>query len=72
MLVKAKWNVKDNGGWHAAGEVFQTEENLGEAVEILEKPSRAVVEAVPEEKPVQTPVQTSEKPRVSRRKNSAE
>ena len=68
MLVKAKWNVKDNGGWHAAGEVFQTEENLGEAVEILEKPSRAAVEAVPEEKPVQVP----EKPKTTRRKNIAE
>ena len=36
MKVKAKWSVKDATGWHDAGEVFETESDLGDAVEVLE------------------------------------
>ena len=35
MLVKAKWHVADASGWHSAGEVFDTKEDLGNAVEVL-------------------------------------
>ena len=38
MLVKAKWNVKDADGWHKAGEVWDAKDDLGDCVEILEKP----------------------------------
>ena len=41
MLVKAKWNVKDSSGWHSAGDVFETEQDLGDAVEVLEAPKKA-------------------------------
>ena len=41
MLVKAKWNVKDASGWHKAGEVWNTEQDLGEAAEVLEAPKKA-------------------------------
>ena len=37
MLVKAKWNVKDAEGWHKAGEVWDSKEDLGDCVEVLEK-----------------------------------
>ena len=35
MRVKAKWNVKGSDGWHFGGEVFETEEDFGEAVVVL-------------------------------------
>lgn len=44
MLVKAKWNIKDSSGWHSAGEVFNTETDLGDAVTVLEPAAK------PEEK----------------------
>lgn len=44
MLVKAKWNVKDASGWHDAGDVFETSDDLGDAVEVLDAP-RATVKA---------------------------
>ena len=53
MLVKAKWNVKDASGWHSAGEVFQTESNLGGAVEVLDEPASI--------QPVKEPVAEPEK-----------
>ena len=40
MLVKAKGNVRDAAGWHKAGEIFQTESDLGDAVEVLDAPKR--------------------------------
>ena len=43
MLVKAKWNVKGSDGWHMAGEVFATEEDYGDAVEVLDAPKAAPV-----------------------------
>lgn len=56
MLVKAKWNVKDSSGWHSAGEVFDTKDELGEAVEKLEAPRRQRSEPKPEEEnPVKEP-----------------
>lgn len=69
MLVKAKWNVKDAAGWHSTGEVFHTEEDLGEAVEVLDAPKEAPSKAEPEK----TPEGTAEaKPKASRRKKTAE
>lgn len=48
MLVKAKWSVKDGNGWHSAGEVFEATGDLGDAVEVLEKPKKAEPEPVTE------------------------
>lgn len=50
MLVKAKWNVKDGNGWHKHGEVFDTESDLGEAVDVLEAPKKTADEK-PENEP---------------------
>ena len=58
MLVKAKWNVKDASGWHSAGEVFNTNDALGDAVEIIEAPRRP---KMPEKKPEEAPVKEPEK-----------
>lgn len=57
MLVKAKWNVKDASGWHDAGEVFQTESDLGDAVEVLDAPKKKPAEKpeVPQKEPVKEP-----------------
>lgn len=35
MLVKAKCNVKDSSGWHVAGDIFETEADFGDNVEVL-------------------------------------
>ena len=56
MLVKARWNVKDGAGWHDAGSVFDTESDLGDAVEVLNAPEgiqigMEAVEEKPEPKP---------------------
>ena len=53
MKVKAKWNVKDGSGWHCTGEVFETESDLGDAVEILDAPKKQepVKKAEPEKEP---------------------
>lgn len=70
MLVKAKWNIKDAAGWHEAGEVFQTEEDLGNAVEVLEAPKKQAPEKAPEETaPVEKePAKAKETPRSSTRR----
>lgn len=67
MKVKAKWNVKDGSGWHSAGEVFETESDLGDAVEILDAPKKqeSVKKAEPEKEPVKEPekaVESAEEP----------
>lgn len=59
MLVKAKWSVKDATGWHDAGEVFLTEQDLGDAVEVLDAPKKAAAEKAPEE-PVKVPERAEE------------
>ena len=51
MLVKARYNIKDSSGWHNTGDVFETEDNLGKAVEVL-MDSAKEPESVPEETPV--------------------
>ena len=69
MLVKAKWNVKDASGWHSAGEVFQTENDLGDAVEVLDVPKNAEPEKASE--PIEEFVKEepkAEKPRTSSRR----
>ena len=72
MLVKAKWNVKDSAGWHRSGDVFNTKEDLGDAVEMLEKPGNRTPEKAPEKIPEkvleQEPVVTEPEKRSSRRK----
>ena len=71
MLVKAKWNVKDSSGWHNAGDVFETELDLGDAVEVLKSPKEA--EPKPESEPVKAeePEKETAKPKApSRRKTS--
>ena len=59
MLVKAKWNVKDANGWHDAGEVFNTENDLGEAVEVLsaqkKEPAKVEKKQEPEKEPETEP-----------------
>lgn len=60
MLVKAKWNVKGLDGWHTAGEVFETDEDYGDAVDVIDgKPKRQpkkAPEKEPEQEPEQAPV----------------
>lgn len=75
MLVKAKWNVKDSNGWHRAGEVFKTEQDLGDAVEVLEarkkaEPKNAEPEKEPEAAKVDTPVVEPAKPKTPSRRKS--
>ena len=81
MLVKAKWSVKDGTGWHHAGEVFNTESDLGDAVEVLEtprKPAPKKAEVKEPEKVAEAPAAEPEKaeaakevkPRTTRRKVS--
>ena len=81
MKVKAKWSVKDGNGWHNAGEVFETESDLGDAVEVLEaKKPKAAKKADPEPEPEpevipeaepekeEEPVQETVKPRSTARR----
>jgi len=73
MLVKAKWNVKDAAGWHSAGEVFHTDEDLGDAVEVIEgkKPAAQKEEKAPEKMPEPAEEVKAEKPKTtSRRKKT--
>ena len=59
MKVRAKWNLKDESGWHKAGEVFEAEdpEVYGGGVELLERkeapkaPETPETPAVPAEEP---------------------
>ena len=44
MRVKAKCNVRDANGWHLTGEVFETKQDLGANVEILDAPKPAARE----------------------------
>lgn len=74
MLVKAKWNVKDGNGWHKAGDVFETKEDLGEAVEIISAPAKPAAKPA-EEKADEAPAQEPKKETItragSRRKTAA-
>ena len=77
MLVKAKWNVKDAAGWHSVGEIFETSNNLGNAVEVIEpeKPKRQApkmepVETVEAEPKVEPKKEATSSRSASRRKNS--
>jgi hypothetical protein len=75
MLVKAKWNVKDASGWHGAGDVFETEDNLGNAVEILDAPkvkAADVVKAVEEQDPAKEEVKAEKPKAATRRKRISE
>ena len=79
MLVKAKWNIKDASGWHTAGEIFQTNDDLGNAVEVLDAPKKAIPETPVKKEAKQEEAEKpaaeetkAEKPRTAtRRKKSA-
>ena len=76
--------MKDATGWHDAGEVFETESELGDAVEVLEAPKEkrpkkepepvkepepeAVAEPEPAEEPAEEPVKEQVKPRSTTRR----
>lgn len=71
MRVRARLNVKDAAGWHRAGDVFETEAELGDAVEVLDKAEQVTLEEITErpeepEKPKEEP-----KPARSRRKKAS-
>jgi len=73
MLVKAKWNVSDANGWHKAGEVFRTESDLGDAVEVLDVPKKPAEEAPAQAVPVKEEPLKEETPKAkpaSRRKTA--
>jgi len=50
MKVKARRNVRDANGWHVKGEVFETEQNLGDAVEVLSATKTAAKQEKPKAK----------------------
>ena len=60
MLVKAKWNVKDAAGWHSSGDVFETDADLGDAVEVIAAETKKAEAPVPEPAPVKEPEQVAE------------
>lgn len=74
MKVRARWNVKDGNGWHSVGEVFETESNLGDAVEVLEAPKKPeparnpVPAKAPEKAPEKAAAASGEMVRSRRRK----
>jgi hypothetical protein len=71
MLVKAKWNVKDEAGWHSTGDVFMTDADLGDAVEVLDAPKKAPeATKVPDAPKAPEAPAEDEKPKTSRRKAS--
>lgn len=67
MKVKALCTIKDGTGWHMAGEVFETDEDLGNLVEVVEK---APV-AEPTEAPEVAEIAEKPKPKTSRKKNTS-
>ena len=75
-MVKALRNVRDANGWHLTGSVFETKEDLGDAVQVLSVPKKA--EPKPEPEPVQdtaeaAPETEPEKPKTpSRRRKVSE
>ena len=73
MLVKAKWNVKDAAGWHKAGEVFETESDLGNAVIPMSAPRKPVIKEVEKEEPepVKEAEPEKEPKKTTRRKTTA-
>ena len=63
MKVRAKHNVRDINGWHLTGQVFDTDEDLGDAVEVLDAPKAApaVKQEAPKEEPEKVPEPVAEK-----------
>lgn len=55
MKVRAKHNVRDASGWHLTGQVFETDADLGDAVEVLEAPKQE--EPVQDEPAAEEPAQ---------------
>ena len=70
MLVKAKWNVKGSDGWHMSGEVFNTEEDFGEAVEVLDAPVARKKEPEPVKEPEEPVKEEPAKARTPARKRN--
>ena len=72
MLVKALCTIHDSNGWHNAGEVFETEADLGDAVEAAKEEAEAPA-AEPEKEPDKEPEPEKEqKPKSPRRKKISE
>lgn len=69
MLVKAKWSVKGSDGWHMSGDVFHTNEDFGDAVEVLDAPAVRKEEPEPVSEPVKAEPAKAKAP--SRRKTTA-
>ncbi len=67
MLVKAKWNVTDSAGIHKAGDVWDTKEDLGDNVEVLEMPKAEPKPVKKQEKPAEE-VKAEPKPKAASRK----
>ena len=67
MLVKALCTIKDGTGTHSAGEIFETDEELGNLVTILEKKEEKPEASVETPQPVP---EESPKPRSSRKKKA--
>ena len=80
MKVVARQNVRDASGWHLKGQVFETEEDLGAAVDVLDgqKPEQRKAEPEPiakerEPKAAESesaPEKAPEKPRSTSRRRS--
>jgi len=69
MLVKAKWNVRDAAGWHKPGDVFETDADFGDKVEILipdagkqQPPKASKPESKPEAEKAEKPEPVKEEP----------
>lgn len=69
MLVKAKWSVKGSDGWHMGGDVFHTNEDYGNAVEVLDAPTEQKKEPEPVKEPVKAEPAKAKTP--ARRKTTA-
>ena len=63
MKVKALCTIKDANGWHVPGEIFETEEDLGNLVEAVTEAAEKTAESA----------ETEEAPKPkTRRKKTAE
>lgn len=66
MIVRALCTIHDSNGWHNAGDIFETEDNLGTAAVVIGEGKQKAEEAA-EPKPEAEP-----KPKSTRRKKVSE
>lgn len=72
MLVKALCTIHDGNGWHNAGEIFETEDDLGDAVEaVKDETVEPETEPEPEDEPEKEP-EKEPRPKSTRRKKVSE